>query len=85
MKKEFLKLKDDIDLKELDNKFNLDYEIIESDYEYGCSGDIEHSKGGVFISEKNKEIYGIDCSDLSLLFDLISANLVEKIRSEDKC
>ena len=40
-------------------------------------GDIEHSKGGVFISEANKKIYGIDCSNLILLYDLIKADIVE--------
>lgn len=42
-------------------------------------GDIEHSKGGVFISERNKEIYGVDVSNLDLLYDLIKADLVEKV------
>lgn len=74
-----LKIKDNIDLKELDEKYNLETEIIDGDYEYDVPGDIEHFKDGVFISELNKKIYGIDVSDLDLLYDLIKADLVEKV------
>lgn len=75
-----LKIKDSIDLKELDEQFNLDIETIDGDYESNYGGDIEHSKGGVFISEVSKEIYGIDCSNLDLLYDLIKADMVEKVK-----
>ncbi len=75
----YLKIKDKYNLDKLDKKFNLDTEIIDGDYESGYSGDIEHSKGGVFISEANKKIYGIDCSDLMLLYDLIKADIVEVV------
>ncbi len=74
-----LKIKDNVDLKELDDKYNLETEIIDGDYEWDVPGDIEHSKGGVFISELNKRIYGIDVSSLDLLYDLIKADLVEKV------
>lgn len=75
----YLKIKDKYNLDKLDKKFNLDTEIIDGDYESGYSGDIEHSKGGVFISLRNKQIYGIDCSNLDLLYDLIKADMVEKM------
>ena len=74
-----LKIKDNVDLKELDDKYNLETEIIDGDYECDFPGDIENSKGGVFISELNKMIYGIDTSSLDLLYDLIKADLVKKV------
>lgn len=74
-----LKIKDNVDLKELDKIYDLDTEIIDGDYESSVPGDIEHSKSGVFISERNKEIYGVDVSNLDLLYDLIKADLVEKV------
>lgn len=77
-----LKIVDNVDLKELDIDFNLDTEIIDGDYEAGYRGDIEHSRGGVFISETTKEIYGIDCSNLVLLYELIISNLVEVVEDE---
>lgn len=73
----YLKIKDFSYLDELKERFDLDEEIIEGDYEYGVCGDIEYSKDGVFISLRNRKIYGIDCSNLILLYDLIKANVVE--------
>jgi len=74
-----LKIKDDEYLDKVKEKFDLDEEVIDGDYESGYCGDIEYSKGGVFISLRNKEIYGIDCSNLDLLYDLIKADMVEKV------
>ncbi len=74
-----LRLTDEISFEELDKQFDLNTEIIDGDYEFNVSGDIEHSDGNVFISERNREIYGIDCSRLDLLYDLIKADLVEKV------
>lgn len=79
-----LKIKDNVDLKEIVKKYNLDYEIIDGDYESCVPGDIEYfDKSEVFISENTKRIYGIDCSSLDLLYDLIKANLVEKVESDE--
>lgn len=75
-----LKIKDDVKLDDLMEEYNLDTEIIESDYESSTPGDIELSNNdGVFISTRTKQVYGVDCSKLDLLYDLIKADLVEKV------
>ncbi|MCX4365090.1 MAG: hypothetical protein OSJ70_04895 [Bacilli bacterium] len=79
-----LKLTDEISFEELDKKFDLDTKIIDGDYEFGVDGDIEHSDGNVFISERNREIYGIDCSRLDLLYDLIISGYVKKEVEENE-
>lgn len=79
-----LKIKDNVELDDLMEKYNLDTEIIESDYESSTPGDIELSNNdGVFISTRTKKVYGVDCSNLDLLYDLIKADLVEKV-DDDK-
>ena len=72
-----LKIKDNIDLKELKIKYGLAYDS-DSDYECGWSYETL-DKDGVFIDLKNRQIYGIDATSLVLLYDLIQAGLVEKV------
>ncbi len=75
-----LKIKDSVELDDLMEQYNLDTEIIEGDYESSILGDIElFNNDGVFISTRTKKVYGIDCSKLDLLYDLIKADLVEKV------
>lgn len=74
-----LKIKDNVDLKELDKKYNLDIETVEGDWEMGISGDYEHNDGHVFISEERRIVYGIDFSNLDLVYDLIKDDLIEKV------
>lgn len=75
-----LKIKDNVDLKDLIEKYNLDSEAYYDDSGWR-GGDIEYfnETDGVFICESNKEIFGIDNSKLDLLYDLIKADLVEKV------
>ena len=78
-----LKIKDNIDLKEIVDKYKLDNEYYEDDSGWR-GGDTQYfnETDGVFICESNKEIFGIDNSNLDLLYDLIKANLVEKVGEE---
>lgn len=79
-----LKIKDNIKLDDLMEQYNLDTEIIDGDYESSTPGDIELSNNdGVFISTRTKKVYGLDCSNLDLLYDLIKANLVEKVEDSN--
>ena len=72
-----LKIKDNVDLKELQYKYNLDYDS-DSDYEGGWSYETL-DKDGIFIDLWNRQINGIDGTSLVLLYDLIKADLVEKV------
>ena len=72
-----LKIREDVDLEELQHKYNLDYDS-DSDYEGGWSY-ATLDKDGVFIDLWNRQINGIDGTSLVLLYDLIKANLVEKV------
>ena len=72
-----LKIKDNVDLKELKVKYNLAYDS-DSDEEAGWFYETL-DKDGVFIDMFNGRINGIDNSTLDLLYDLIQAGLVEKV------
>ena len=72
-----LKIKDNVDLKELEYKYNLTYDS-DNDYEGGWSYETL-DRDGVFIDLWNRQINGIDNSTLDLLYDLIKADLVEKV------
>ena len=72
-----LKVKDNVDLKELQNKYNLEYDN-DSDFEGGWSYETL-DKDGVFIDLWNRQINGIDATSLDLLYDLIKADLIEKV------
>lgn len=72
-----LKVKDNVDLKELQNKYNLEYDN-DSDFEGGWSYETL-DKDGVFIDLWDRQINGIDATSLDLLYDLIKADLVEKV------
>lgn len=72
-----LKIKDNVDLKELQDKYNLSYDS-DSDYEGGWSYETL-DKDGVFIDLWDRQINGIDATSLELLYDLIKADLVEKV------
>lgn len=76
-----LKIKDKEKIKEVIEKYDLEYEA-DSDYESGWHY-ATYSKGGVFIDvtyDDNLTIYGIDASELDLLYDLINDGLVEKVQ-----
>lgn len=54
-----LKIKDNVELDDLIEQYNLDTEIISGDYESSTPGDIELSNDdGVFISSRTKKVYG---------------------------
>ena len=72
-----LKIKNSVDLKELKNKYNLEYDN-DSDFEGGWSYETL-DKDGVYIDLWNRQINGIDATSLDLLYDLIKADLVEKV------
>ncbi len=79
-----LKIKDKNKINEIVEKYNMQYEA-DSDYEYGINYAI-YCKDGITIdvtNEDNIKIYGIDCSDLDILYDLIKADLVEKVESDE--
>ena len=75
-----LKIKDKEKLHKIIEKYDLEYDA-DSDYESGwCYA--TYSKDGVFIDvtdEENITLYGIDASNLDLLYDLIKDGLVEKV------
>ena len=77
-----LKIKDNVDLKELKHKYNLTY-YNDSDYENGWSYETL-DKDGVVIDLWNRQINGIDDTSLVLLYDLIKADLVEKVGEIDE-
>ena len=75
-----LKIKDNSKFQQIIDKYDLDYEA-DSDYEigynYACYDD-----GNIFFDVSDNEniyIYGTDNTKLDLLYDLIKANLVEKV------
>ena len=72
-----LKVKDNVDLKELQNKYNLEYDN-DSDFEGGWSYETL-DKDGVFIDLWDRQISGIDATSLDLLYNLIKADLIEKV------
>ena len=72
-----LKIKDNVDLKELQSKYNLKYDN-DSDYESGWTYETL-DKDGVFIDLWDRQINGIDNSTLDLLYDLIKVDLIEKV------
>ena len=87
-----LKIKDNVDLKELGKKFNLElYEYEESGLKYeslmlddNCTqivvlDEIDHEPIGIIT---NPEEYAIGYDAWDILYDLIEAKLVEKV--EDK-
>lgn len=88
-----LKIKDNSKFNEIIKKYNFEYEA-DSDYESGWAYAIYMKDGivldvskcfeldeqGEIVTNKNDiEIYGIDNSKLDILYDLIKADLVEKI------
>lgn len=74
-----LKIRDDVNLKELDRKFNLVTETYNDDGGYYGSCTVHYDNKGIEITEHSREITGIDNSQLDTLYDLIKAGLVEKI------
>lgn len=74
-----LKIKDNVDLKELREKYNLLEEFIYDDYFGDSYNYSEYFKNDVFINTDNKKIYGIEGGNLDILYDLIKADLVEKV------
>ena len=72
-----LKIKDNVNLKKLQNKYNLKYDS-DSDYENGWSYETL-DRDGVFIDLWDRQIMGVDATSLELLYDLIKADLVEKV------
>lgn len=74
-----LKIKDNVDLIKMVKDYGLDSEIYEADIEMGYMGEEVFDRDGVFISHTTREIYGRDNDSLELLYDLIKADLVEKV------
>lgn len=77
-----LKIKDNVEFQKIIDKYDLDYESGGS-YEEGYFA--YYDDGNIFFDvtdSKNIYIYGNDVSKLDLLYDLIKADLVEKV--EDK-
>ena len=72
-----LKIKDNVNLKKLQNKYNLKYDS-DSDYENGWSYETL-DRDGVFIDLWDRQIMGVDATSLELLYDLIKADLEEKV------
>ena len=75
-----LKIKDKEKMREIITKYDLEYDA-DSDYESGWHY-ATYSKDGVFIDVTNEDniiIYGIDASNLDILYDLIKDGLVEKV------
>ena len=67
-------------LQEIIKKYDLEYEA-DRDYWEGINYAMYY-KDGVFIdvtNEDNIKIYGLYCSNLDLLYDLIKDGLVEKV------
>ena len=74
-----LKIKDNVDLIKIVEDYDLDSEIYEGDIEMGYMGDEVFDRDGVFISHTTREIYGRENDSLDILYDLIKADLVEKV------
>ena len=77
-----LKIKDNVDLEELDSKFNLEKETYNDDGGWYGSCTVHYDNKGIEIIEHSREIKGIDNSKLDTLYDLIQAGLVEKVKEE---
>lgn len=82
-----LKIKDNSKFDEIVNKYDLDYDA-DSDYESGIHYAIYYKGGVTFdVSRCHNElkqddviqIYGTDVEELDILYDLIKADLVEKV------
>lgn len=88
-----LKIKDNSKLKDILEKYDFEYDA-DSDYEGGWHYAIymkdgivfdvtnaiyENSYETEFDNHNTVEIYGIDNSKLDILYDLIKADLVEKV------
>lgn len=78
-----LKIKDNVDLKELAEKYNLKRHYFVDEWGY----EIEYGKGTYYESlviwERTRNIHATSCIVLlNLIYDLIKADLVEKV--EDK-
>lgn len=81
-----LKIKDNNKFGKIIGKYNLEWDA-DSDYESGINYAVYIKDGVVFdvnnCTEDLKEgtiyIYGIDDSKLDLLYDLIKADMVEKV------
>ena len=78
-----LKIKDNVDLKELEKRYGLYKERIMDDYDFNLYFDLVYDRDGVFISQNTNEIYGRDNDTLDLLYDLIKADLVEKVSDDN--
>ena len=75
-----LKIKDNVDFEKIIKKYNLNYEA-DSDYEAGWHY-ASYDDGNIFFDvsdNKNVFICGQDNTRLDLLYDLIRADLVEKV------
>ena len=80
-----LKIEDKEKLQEIIKKYDLEYEA-DCDYEGGWHYAVYY-KGGVFIDvwdEENIRVYGIDDSDLDLLYDLTKDGVVKKVKNNVK-
>lgn len=74
-----LKIKSNVELDKLAKQYDMYENFYTNDYDYSFDGDIILEKDGIFIDKKRYEIFGIDNSKLDLLYDLIKADLVEKV------
>lgn len=73
-----LKIKDfEKNIPIIQDKYELETEA-DCDYEMGIDWAMSF-KDGVFIDLYNGKIFGVDASDLDLLYDLIQDGLVEKV------
>lgn len=75
-----LKLNDNSKLQQIVNKYDLNYDA-DCDYEAGINYACYDDGNIVFDVSDNENvyIYGIDNINLDLLYDLIKADLVEKV------
>lgn len=79
-----LKIKNKNKINEIVKKYNMEYDA-DSDYESGMNYAVYY-EDGVFIDvtdEDNIKIYGIDSSSLDILYDLIKADLIEKVEIDE--
>lgn len=73
-----LKIREDFNLKELDEKFNLETETYIDDGGWYGECTVHYDNKGICITEHTREITGIDNSPLDTLYDLIKADIVVK-------
>jgi hypothetical protein len=76
-----LKIKDNVDIDDILKMSNFEYEA-DSDYEGGWHY-AQYCDGNIVLDVSDNEtikIKGIDESELDLLYDLIKADLVEKVK-----